>query len=440
MEHQYGEAAKKHQRDELFNIGWVENRSTWVRELAEKVGAFDREELNRCLRTQVDSDSNYFDEQGRVANKEVATVRLFDTGYVSIARRLPVFARYAKTEKAGRYVWSGVSFVEIDSSRNAGRVPRKQANDLSLFDFAFLPGEWESDLSSMALEEPWTVDARPFGVLRSYITNTFSRLWYEKKVLVRDDSYAAFNTGLVDRHYDPIIAYFTRNHIPDRQNWILKFFCSYGSGPQGKECAGNIKQLPQSAQWFDSIDQIYLDPAAEIVPSWEHFVYDNMDRIPVALIKRNIPHDANVLAMLDDAAKIQDWSARKSAFDKLCDGIRASPDYEYFDYNMRAAFDAAVKLAMKKVRWNFGMAVPMFYPTRRSYSFLLPLALENPSVVDLALVINKIKDSNNHYQAQTILTMGMAYNNARLLRRPETPWLRECFRLHDGKVESLLQP
>ena len=438
MEHQYGEATIKHQRDELFNIGHVENRSTWARELAEKVGTFDREELNRRLRMQVDSDSTYFDEHGRLADKEVATVLMFDTGYVSLAKRLPVFARYQKkkTAKTGRCDWSGVSFVEVDSLRNAGRVPRKQANDLSLFEFAYLPGEWESDLSSMALDEPWTVDSRPFGVLRSYITNTFSRLWYEKKVLVRDGSCAAFNTGLVDRHYDPIIAYFTRNHIPNRQNWILKFFCSYGSGPQGKECAGNIKQLPQPAQWFDSIDQIYLDPAAEIVPSWEHFVYDNMDRIPVKLIKRNMPNDANVRAMLDDAAKIQEWSARKSAFDKLCDEIRASSDYEYFDYNMRAAFDAAVKLAMKKVRWNFGMAVPMFYPTRRSYSFLLPLALENPSVVDLALVINKIKDSCNHYQAQTILTMGMAYNNARLLRRPETPWLRECFPSHAGKAAA----
>ena len=52
---------------------------------------------------------------------------------------------------------------------------------------------------------------------------------------------------------------------------------------------------------------------------------------------------------------------------------------------------------------------------------LLPLCLMDEDVPDCALVTNK--DEHGRYEGRTILTLRMAYKNARLLCRPESEWL-----------------
>ena len=51
---------------------------------------------------------------------------------------------------------------------------------------------------------------------------------------------------------------------------------------------------------------------------------------------------------------------------------------------------------------------------------LLPLCLLKPDVADLALVVARVGDA---YHGSTVLTLDMAYNNARLLARPDSEWL-----------------
>ncbi|WP_331733170.1 DUF3825 domain-containing protein (plasmid) [Embleya sp. NBC_00888] len=41
--------------------------------------------------------------------------------------------------------------------------------------------------------------------------------------------------------------------------------------------------------------------------------------------------------------------------------------------------------------------------------------------MDLALVVSR---HGEHYRGNTVLTMGMAYSNARLLARPDGDWLQ----------------
>jgi hypothetical protein len=45
-------------------------------------------------------------------------------------------------------------------------------------------------------------------------------------------------------------------------------------------------------------------------------------------------------------------------------------------------------LAEKRIRWNFKTALPQYYPRFDFMSFLLPLALINDEVVDIALVVD----------------------------------------------------
>lgn len=298
--------------------------------------------------------------------------------------------------------------------------------NFSLYDFSYLYDGWEKDLAEMALPENWTADSRyEYGVLKSYLRNTFIKHWRDRTVVVNQGS-AAFNTGLVDRHYDPIVAFFIPGFPGQRQSWRLKFFCTWGSGPKGKECVANIKELPPAVQWFSDFSQVFLDPRAEITPSWEHFAYDNMSRIPLDVLKDCGRFSDSVSKRLCEYPENGSDVEIASFVDGFKESLIKEDYYDRFDFELRKKFEFALDLAMKKVRWNFSTAVPMYYPTKNSFSFLLPLSLLDPSRVDVALVVNHVKDAKGPlYQAQTILTLSMAYTNARLLRRPDASWLKE---------------
>ena len=51
---------------------------------------------------------------------------------------------------------------------------------------------------------------------------------------------------------------------------------------------------------------------------------------------------------------------------------------------------------------------------------LMTLCLVSKSEADLALVVNK---EEYVYKAHTVLTLDQAYNNARLLAKPDREWL-----------------
>ena len=81
----------------------------------------------------------------------------------------------------------------------------------------------------------------------------------------------------------------------------------------------------------------------------------------------------------------------------------------------------AIELAIKRVRWNYKNAVPMFYPKRNKMCFLLPLCLIDDDKEDLALVVNKTPA--NKYEGVTILPLDWAYTDARVVARPNSEWL-----------------
>ena len=82
-------------------------------------------------------------------------------------------------------------------------------------------------------------------------------------------------------------------------------------------------------------------------------------------------------------------------------------------------FEGAIKTAEKRVAANYKLAVPQYYKNR--LQLLVPLTLIKDSKADLALVLKK---EGNIYTARTCLTLDMAYNNARLIVKPESEWLK----------------
>lgn len=70
---------------------------------------------------------------------------------------------------------------------------------------------------------------------------------------------------------------------------------------------------------------------------------------------------------------------------------------------------------------NYKTAVPQYY--KGKIQLLIPICLINENVPDLALVVSK-NEIGNQYLGHTCLTLDMAYNNARLIARPDSIWLK----------------
>ena len=127
---------------------------------------------------------------------------------------------------------------------------------------------------------------------------------------------------------------------------------------------------------------------------------------------------------LDKTMHAEDDTSRRAAYDELREAVE---DNVRIKRRLINRLDDAIELAQKRVEWNFKTAVPAFYPTKNTMSLLLPLDLTENEQPDVALVVELME--SGAYIGQTILTMKMAYNNARLICRPDSDWLNTSLRL-----------
>jgi uncharacterized protein DUF3825 len=286
-------------------------------------------------------------------------------------------------------------------------------------------------LADIALEEDWHFGdvpdpGDPYPILKSYLIYTFFKLQKEEKIF-EGQSHAAFNTGLVDRLYDPIYALFVRNDRPT-PNWKFYDFCVPGKGPSGKQLTSVFAPLPGPATYFSSNFDMLLDTSQEIHVDYEHVIYDGVerDRFPQEFLAHNVPRDFDFrdyreMSTPDRLSFLQDLRAAIQGDLQCTRGIRNR-------------LEDAKTLAEKRIRWNFKTAIPQYYPRFDVMSLLLPLALVNDEVVDISLVVTR--NDSGSYQGRTILPLTWAYQNARLVCRPDSDWLVPRLVPLEGAVEG----
>ena len=290
-----------------------------------------------------------------------------------------------------------VVFTPNSSSR------KKEARDIVLIDDRYpieLFSKFEDigqslkDLSSNPSlaeqkNEYWDYMQQPTGgcpVLFSYINQTFLRVEFQRDKILYGKSkdgkgeFACFNTGLVTKEQDDIYAYFTKNdEWQELKDWGLSI-------PKWKFLEFNTDQskykkyfsiLPQMATFFEDteITQLIFDTSIEVTLKKEH-------------IKKR---------------KSRGFSMK----------IQNLDDNLFIDEVQRA-----LDLAVKRARRNYKTAIPHFYDNK--IQFLLPLCITNKIEADVALVVNR---DENSYVAHTVLTLDQAFNNARLLAKPDREWL-----------------
>lgn len=252
----------------------------------------------------------------------------------------------------------------------------------NVYDFAFCPEPCYERLADLADPEDWGPCNR---ILKNYLSFSFSRAVFltERDVdqtapsnlpLVFDDDRCLFNTGLYTRRYETIYGLFEPNTKPDaRQRWFLKGFFK-----ESDPMLVSFEYLPCRVRFAEDPSELVFDYRLPIRSNIDHILGDeeNLTRIPASLMG-----EGNSLLL-------------------------------------RRAFEGAVVEAARRAAANYTLAVPQFYGGR--IQLLLPLCLTGDKP-ELALTIQR---EDGFYAARTCLTLDMAYNNARLICRPETSWIK----------------
>ena len=294
--------------------------------------------------------------------------------------------------------------------------------------------------------------APSFGILKNYLTYTFYRLRRQEPcgVLENEEAgLAAFNTGLVDETFEPIYAVFTKNDAGQRQPWKFRAFCQAGSssdGGWGARLSEAFNPLPARAKYFSRKEDLLFDTSRPLDVNYDHILLDNMKRLPSEFLLGEIPQSdvetiekiEGAYAALTEVAHAQGEKRREAAaacderFSELRAVVEADPKLHR---RLKNRLRDAIDLARRRAEWNFRTAVPCYYPTTDKMSLLLPLDLTDDGQSDDALVVELL--NSGRYIARTILTMPMAYQDARLVCRPESDWLNTSMAVGDwGGLED----
>lgn len=200
----------------------------------------------------------------------------------------------------------------------------------------------------------------------------------ETVLIYMDEEAACFNTGLYDKTWQPIYFYCEKNPIAGFKSWrFTSFYNSYTI--KYSKLTNNAAVELQRASYFENPSALIYDIKLDIVPQWDHIIYDeeNFMRIPEQL---------------------------RANGREFCQTLIAG----------------SINSVKKRIEANYKTVVPQYYNGK--IQLLVPLYLTNPENPDLALVLS-LNEEKTVYYGHTCLTTEMAYNNARLIARPDSYWL-----------------
>ena len=240
-------------------------------------------------------------------------------------------------------------------------------------------------LAGMLPVEKWSYEGKTdYRILFNYIFYTFDKLYLEyseadeaekNKIIYQSDDKACFNTGLYDDKWQQIFFYCIKNKNEGYQPWYFHSFqTEYTLGNLGI----NGNEL-RRANYFTTPGELVYDFTYRIIPQWEHILeeHENFHRIPEHI---------------------------RSLGKNVCQSL----------------INNSINETIKRIESNYKTVVPQWY--KGKIQLLIPLYLTSGVRPDIALVISK-NEPTRQYFGHTCLTCEMAYNNARLIAKPESYWL-----------------
>jgi hypothetical protein len=303
----------------------------------------------------------------------------------------------------------------------------KQEPSSELFEFStmFNYNTRIRELKNLALPEKWDFQLKEsetpeYRILDSYLKYTFYRLKKENKIEYSiDQSKAAFNTGLVDKHYREIFALFSSKN-ENNKKWKFDGFCIFGVKGLGKILSDYFEVTPQPAQYFSNIQDLYFNPDKELDYDKDHVIIDNIDRLPLELLKNCSFDNENALSICKDIEKISNEEDINRCYNRLRNIINDKNDSKLYHRIMKE-IDSAIDLAIKQTRWNYKTALPGYDAKANSTILFLPLCILDETIADAALLVST--SPSGRYKGQTIYPLEWAYKYSRLIVRPSSEWL-----------------
>lgn len=244
---------------------------------------------------------------------------------------------------------------------------------------------WESPfqkLAEKAKNESWNFEkpefkqeGKNYPILDNYLNYTFLRLQQENKIKFSSDkNRACINTGLQTPEGKDIFATFYKNQQAEdrgQPDWTL-----FGYFDAFSDKVKDFEPLPDIASYVDNPSDLIYDYRLGFEVDYDHILNDNIERLPDVL------HANTALA--------------------------------------RNAVEGAIRQVKERLKRNYKLAVPHWYDNK--VQLLLPLSITDDIAADVALVAEK-DVTRKKYMIRTVLSMDMAYLDARIICAPDRQWL-----------------
>ena len=292
-----------------------------------------------------------------------------------------------------------------------------------LFDSREQVNAFYNGLAKKAMPENWDYeeengDHYDKSILKSYLEMTFYRLKQEdadpdldqnEKIARWVHGKVYFNSGLLDRFFRQIIIAADLKEIVEelpvlgecRWNMLTNLQAYSENDYKLADVFERSEWLPKIASFFHNREDVVFDASLEIKTRDRHIVQDGVER-------GRLPRYT------------KDYQEVKESGDK--------EELEGLISDIADDVDKAIQRARLLAARNYKLAVPQYWKETGKIQFLLPLYMSNRDrKPECALVCSRVGTGNDgYYRGETILTLGMAYNNARLIAKPDVSWLDQA--------------
>lgn len=255
-------------------------------------------------------------------------------------------------------------------------------------------------VASMALSEDW---GERFKVLESYLEHTFKRVRDEQKIFRSCKGEAIFDTGLFTRDLEPIYAVFTKNnrHAPAPEfvfrSWLTR---------REALLLQSFAELPSRAHYFDDPFELLFDGRVKLEIFHDHIMREQEQRRRLEAVYTGI-----------DESRLRDMVSMAKRY-ALANMRSLVPQY----FRREGLGHGVIQLLM-----------PLRRPDTGDVIAVIPLE-KRPRVAGTRP--DHTNPNSWFYVGNTVLTLEMAYNNARLLSRIESDWLKPQQKARNNNLDD----
>lgn len=382
----------------LFAVGYVENNATYLEDLKKLLTEDNHSLTFNDLTDIVDkARKEYFNAAGYSKSYDKKAVTKEEARYIRFSLNLKnsegqeLYGWFSRKKMSDNFI--GVKWgTEKDFISMIRKNSRFVIGDLSFE--RFQDGlDFLKDIAESTISESWSYQHQQtkidHPILKSYLENIIIRLKYEESngksdrfVYSRDKKYVMFNTNLLDKFFHDVVI--VGKVVEEDGKELIMNPSRATSSKKILDLGFNRETKPQPPIFFDDVNDVIFRPTWKIdddFDAYNHIVEERIDRFPEKYREET-----------------SESLARK--------------------------LDNAIQYAIAMAQRNYKFIVPMYRPQKDKIQLLMPIYLEGTysKKPDFALVLTP-DDKNKLYLPETILPLDAAYQNARLIAKPDEAWL-----------------